>query len=928
MVEIRLLGPIEAAVNGELVDVGGVKQRTVLAALAARAGDWVSEDRLIHAVWGDGGPENALRSLQTYVSNLRALLDSGREGLIERGQGSYRLNPELAAVDAHNFEETLTGEGDRSVEELWKALALWRGRPLGELADDEWAGELVAHWERLHLQATGQLIWARMAEGQHAEMIDDLEGLVAAHPLHEPFWGQLMLALYRSGRQADALDAYSRVKIVLGEELGIEPGPDLLNLEEKILLQDPSLAAPTTTPNNLPAERTDLIGRESEIEEVLKLLESTRLLTLTGAGGVGKTRLAQAVAHQLLDKYPDGVWFVDLAPLGEADLVMKRIAAVLDVEPPVLRPVEEVVVEAIGGQQLLFVLDNCEHLIQAAAEAIDSLLDAPAVDIVATSRETLRVNGEYAWRVPSLKTPAEDVDVEQFFRYESVRLFGDRARAAEPSFRLGFENLTPVGSLCRHLDGIPLAIELAAARVSTLTPAELEQRLGQRFALLTGGARTSLPRHQTLEAAIEWSYELLSSDEQQLHYRLGVFAGSFDLTGANRVSRMSKRETLELLERLIAKSLIVPESAYGERRFHMLETVREYALDRLVNAGESVDAYNALLAWAEDLSRRLAPKLMGPDQANTADLLDLDLDNVRAALRWADDSGQVSSGLAVAASMARYWYLRGLSTEGARWFDRFLAQPDGLEPGVLVRGLIGSSATLVRLGRLEESYDQAKRAVNLLEGSGNQNLLGWAVYQQGVASYGLVPIVETRRLLQEAQEHFQEADNLIGWGLALLLEGPALVQVDVNEAARLMPKLLKLMEASDVPLGIAHALEGAAGLAVKTGDLEEAAEHYQRALEVYEQVRVSICESHCLDGVVMWLIESSRAHEAARLASGVEKVRRSLSTVAGPTERYFPEVDEFKKTMETHYPEAVREGQQMSRPELVDFAVDALRHSA
>lgn len=300
MLEVRLLGSVEALWNGDPVDLGGRKQRTVLAVLASRLGDRVSEDQLIQAVWGDEASDVVVRSLQTYVSNLRSLLDPEREGLIQRHEGGYRLSSELADVDACRFEEILTGDVERGVGELSEALELWRGRPLGELGDEVWASEVVAHWERLRLDGIVRLVGARLEEGDHAELVDELEGLVASHPLHEPFWGHLMLALYRCGRQADALDAYRRASRVLGDELGIEPGPDLRDLEERILLQDPSLAAPTRTPNNLSAERTQLIGRESEIEEVSRLLEGARMVTLTGAGGVGKTRLAQAVALRLL----------------------------------------------------------------------------------------------------------------------------------------------------------------------------------------------------------------------------------------------------------------------------------------------------------------------------------------------------------------------------------------------------------------------------------------------------------------------------------------------------------------------------------------------------------------------------------------------------------------------------------------------------
>ncbi len=927
MVEIRLLGPIEVFVDGEPVDVGGVKQRTVLAVLASRVGSSVSEDQLIHAVWGEDAPENAVRSLQTYVSNLRALLDSGREGLIERVQGGYRLNPELAAVDAHGFEETLAAEEDRSVEELRKALGLWRGRPLGELADDEWAGGLVAHWERLHLQATGQLMSARMAEGQHAEVIDELEGLVAAHPLHEPFWRHLMLGLYRSGRQADALDAFRRVKAVLGEELGIEPGPDLQDLEEKILLQDPALAPSTRTPHNLPAERSQLIGREAEIDEVVRLLENSRMVTLTGAGGVGKTRLAQAVSRQLLDNYPDGIWFVDLAPLGEADLVMKRIAAVLDVEPPVLRSVEEVVVEAIEDQRMLFVLDNCEHLIDAAANAADSLLGVATVTVMATSRETLRVDGELAWRVPSLQTPREQADQEQIAANEAVQLFEERARAVEPAFRLDASNITAVGSVCRHLDGIPLAIELAAARTSTLTARQLEERLDQRFAVLAGGSRTALPRHRTLEAAIEWSYELLSDDEQDLFNRLSVFAGPFDIEAAVNLSHTDEHRTVHLLESLVSKSLLIPQLYEAGRRFRMLETLRQYGVGRMESAGLLNEGLDDLLEWAYSLALRVSSKLMSPDQVAVVKQLDLDINSIRSAMSWALQSEQFNPGLETAAAISRYWYLRALSAEGAGWYDRFLAAPDQVGEVTLARGLLASSATLVRVGRWEEAFDQAGQALELLQGSEHAGLLGWANYSRGVASFDLIDIEETRQYLIEAQEYFKQTGSVIGLGLAALIENVAWVRIDPDEALKRSIALTEQMEAANVPIGIAHSTELVGVAAMKLDKMDIALERYRHAIPIYEEIRVYACQAHCLHGVAIWLLKADRQHEGALVAAGIQTLRRSLSTVQAPYEKLFDDQDEFEATMELDHPEAVAEGRRMSRPELVDFAIEALTNS-
>ena len=924
MVEIRLLGPIEVIFDAEPVDVGGIKQRTVLAVLASRVGEWVSEDRLIHAVWGEDSPENALRSLQTYISNLRSLLDPDREGLIHRAHAAYRLNPELVDVDVEFFEETLNGSADRPVDELRSALDSWRGRPLAELADEEWASELVAHWERIRREGMGRLMEARLEEGEHAELIDELETLVNAHPLHEPFWGLLMLALYRSGRQAEALESYKRASRALGDELGIEPGAALQDLEEKILLQDPSLAAPTRTPNNLPSERTRLIGRESEIAEVLRLLESTRLLTLTGAGGVGKTRLAQAVGRELLDEYSDGVWFVDLAPLAEADLVMKRIAAVLDVEAPVLRPVEEVVVETIGNQRMLFVLDNCEHLIEAAANAAGSLLEPSSVRVLATSRETLRVDGELAWRVPSLQTPPEGAEPALVGSNEAVELFTLRARSVEPGFGIGAGNSDAVASLCRRLDGIPLAIELAAARISTLTPQELDQRLDECLALLTGGSRTALSRHRTLGASIDWSYQLLSPRERDLFNRLSVFAGPFDIDAVISVSPYGELETLDSVGSLVLKSMLIPQNHATQKRFRMLETLRDFGMERLRQRDLLVDSLDELLEWAHSSVAGLVPlSLVQP--VRFARQIDADLNSIRSAMNWALESEQYDKGLLIASDLVEYWFLRALSVEGASWYDRFLGHSDSISVEPLARGLIASSAMLIRVGRWEEAFDQAQRALELLEDTEDRELIGVALLHAGIASYDLVELEESRRFVVDAQKSFEEAGDPL-WTLnARAFEVPLIK--DPQEALELANALCEQAAAFHAPVVIAHCIEFAGMAATRAGNLHQARERYREALPIWNENGVYACLAHCLDGVAVWLIECDRPEKGALVAAGTNELRRSLSTIPALGETY-PELDRFKAKMASAHQEEVAAGRAMSRAQLFDFALEALRPSA
>lgn len=707
------------------------------------------------------------------------------------------------------------------------------------------------------------------------------------------------------------------------------PAPErLFQLNHPDLLAEfPPLRSIGVVPNNLPVGRATLVGRESETAELVGIVGKNRVVTLTGAGGVGKTRLAQAVGRQMLDHFSDGVWFVDLAPLSDGELILKRVASILEVEPPVLRPIGDVLVEAIGAREMLFLLDNCEHLIEDAAGAVAYLLEAPDVTVLTTSRETLRAEGEVAWRVPPLSTPSPDESTQRILKSEAIRLFAERARAADPSFQLNDDNVKAAASLCRHLDGIPLAIELAAARITTFTVNELAERVDDRFSLLTGGSRTALPRHRTLSAAIEWSYDLLEQYEQRLFDLLALFAGPFDIKAAIRVSPLEETETIDVIDGLVSKSLLIPERYETGRRFRMLETLRQYGRNRLEQRGTLAESQDELLKWAHSLTMELGPKLMSPDQVGTVRELDLDINSLRSAMNWALESGQFDPGLEIATAIGRYWYLRALSAEGARWYDLFLARRADISDQVLARGLVAASGTLVRVGRWEEAFDQAGQALELLEGTGHSGLLGWANYSRGVASFDLVDIEETRQYLIEAQQHFKEASSTIGLGLAALMENVAWVRIDPEEALKRSIALTEQMEAANVPVGIAHSTEVVGVAALKLNELDIAAERYLQALPIYDEIRVYACQAHCLHGVAVWLMKTGRQHERAVVASGIQELRRSLSTVQAPYETLFDEQDEFETTMEVDYPQAVAEGQRLNRTQLVDFAIEALQRS-
>jgi predicted ATPase len=489
---------------------------------------------------------------------------------------------------------------------LEEALGLWRGPALAEFAEQPWAQAEAARLEELRLQAIEALVELRLAVGGHVGMVGELEGLVAAHPMRERLRGQLMVALYRSGRQADALGVYQQAREALAEELGIDPSPELQRLHHQILVQDSALDAtggpPAAPAHNLPERLTSFVGRDAELGEVGKLVEQYRLVTVIGPGGVGKTSLAIELARRLVGGYPDGVWLVELAALQDPAMLAEVVVASLglDAEPgePGTRPPAPLdrLAEFVRDKALVVVLDNCEHLAAVCAGLVQRLLRAgPRLRVLATSREVLGVAGEAVWPVPPLAVPAGpagaglDLELglelgvgevglgpEVLVRFDAVRLFVDRAVAADPGFVLDGANGPVVAELCRRLDGLPLAIELAAARTRALPVAELAARLDDRFRLLAGGGRTSERRQQTLRATIDWSWELLEEGDRRLWRRLSVFSGGWTLAAAEVVGAGEGLEgagVVEGLVRLVDRSLVV--AVGGEpARFGLLESLR------------------------------------------------------------------------------------------------------------------------------------------------------------------------------------------------------------------------------------------------------------------------------------------------------------------------------------------------------------------
>jgi predicted ATPase/DNA-binding SARP family transcriptional activator len=700
-VEYRILGPLEVRDGGRSISLGTAKQQALLAVLVLHANEFVARERLIDELWGESPPPTAAKAVQVYVSHLRKLLAHNGEQAITTGAGGYVLPLDGEGVDALSFEclardarEHAAGGDAAGAAALFRqALNLWRGPALAGLSFESAARNEVDRLEEERLAVLMDRIDCDLGLGRHGQLVGELEGLVAQHPLRERLRSQLMLALYRSGRQADALRVYREGRETLVEELGLEPSEPLQRLERAILVHDPALEAPAgltrtkepETPggrdeqSNLPVQPTSFLGRERELADVLSLLarDEVRLLTLTGAGGSGKTRLALEAAGMAADDFQNGVCWIPLAALRDPGLVRDSIGQALGTQ--------QELAQHLADKHMLLLLDNFEHLPAAAPRVAELAAACPKLKLLVTSRERLHLAGEREYLVPTLA------------EHEAVELFRQRAQAAEPE--------QAVLAICRRLDCLPLAVELAAARAKLLPPEALLQRLDKRLPLLTGGPRDAPERQRTLEAAIAWSYDLLNESERRLFARLAVFAGGCTLAAAEQVCDAD----LDTLQSLVDKNLVRRE---GER-YQMLETIREYAAERLEEARDREDVRRRHAEHFLALAEQAEPHLTGSRPREWGNRLEDELDNFRAALGRLQASGEEEPVL-------RGKALLGASRMALRSGDNATARLRSEEALVLHRTLgddWGSACSQQLLGHAVTAQGDYASALQLLEQS-------------------------------------------------------------------------------------------------------------------------------------------------------------------------------------------------------------------
>jgi predicted ATPase/DNA-binding SARP family transcriptional activator len=863
----RVLGPLEAQRNGRVVELGAPKQRLLLAQLLLNANDVVSREAAVDCLWDDDPPRRTETALQVYVHNLRNAF--GRDRIVTRGTG-YVLRADTEEIDNLVFERRLsegraalaTGDNARAKVALDGALELWRGEALAGLPFVAFVAQERERLTELRLVAEELRNDARLALGDQLALVPELSAMTAEHPYREQLWGQLMLALYRAERQADALEVYHRARAKLGDELGIEPSPRLRELERAILRHDPSLTIErplgAAARLALPRPATPLVGRETQIAAVRALFETdaARLVTFVGPGGVGKTRLAIAVAEELGASNAEGAVFVELASLADSSLVWSAIATAVGVADDAVES-GGALLARLAASDLLLVLDNFEHVIEASPAIAELLAGAPGLRVVVTSRNPLRLSGERLYAVPPLETPAAGIAFDELPHNDSVAVFVARARSIDPSFELTEMNASPVAEICRLLDGIPLAIELAAARSNLLTPHEILSRIARPLELLVGGNRDLPVRHQTLRATIEWSHDLLTPEQSALFGRLSVFPGSCSLEALVEVCAAD----LDALAALLDHSLLRRErEPAGRARFGMLATIRDYAADRLGAAerGE-LRSRHALhfLAGAERTREIIAGS--GAREAELLAELEQDHDNYRAALRWAHETGDNAALLRLVTALRLFWMVRGHLAEGRGWFETALSAPGASDDpnraaalsagGILVYragefklarrwweeardrfevtgDAAASARTLGNLagiahaeGEIELATELWQQSANELRELGDEMRLAIALGNLGVAASSRGRYAEAVEFLAEALVLAQRANNWITECSILFNLGRATFELgEAERGRRLIQDALRIADQLGYRELVAHCLLGLADIAAAEGD--------------------------------------------------------------------------------------------------------------
>jgi predicted ATPase/DNA-binding SARP family transcriptional activator len=897
MLEVRLLGMFEVKHKKKQISISSRPAQSLFAYLVITAGTPHRREKLAGMLWPDSLEETARDNLRHALWRVRKALESGSSTRFLHAD-DLTIKFEASSgywLDAAELEKL---SENASADELSAVLSGYQGELLPGFYD-EWV-----MLEREHLSSVFEHKMARLMsllqnENRWLDILDWGERWIKLGQKPEPAYRALMLAHAAKGDMSNVAATYERCVKSL-REFGMEPSVQTKELYKNLKSdkESPKTLTLTTRPvakeisSNIPVPLTSFIGREKELKEIARLLSSSRLLTLTGPGGVGKTRLAIQTARYAIKKFKDGIFWVDLVGLQDSSLIPQKIAQELNVREVSNQPMIETLKTHLKSKDLLLVLDNCEHLIEACAQTVEGLLGAcPKLKILATSRERLDLFNETAWNVPSLPLPEmqQAFSLKQLKEFASIGLFVERARNVKSDFLLTEQNASSVAQICDHLDGIPLAIELASARIKVLSVDEIASRLNDRFSLLTSGSRTALPRQQTLRATIDWSHELLTEPERILFHRLAVFVGGFTLEGAEGIcSKGIKRgDILDLLGRLVDKSLVmVLESTRGDTRYRLLETIREYAFEKLTGSGEAATIRNQHLEFFMRLAEEASPNTFGAESVKYFEQIDRELDNIRSTMEWAIETRQALIALRLAAALFYFWYNRTLQGE---WFDRFrrvLSLPEGLERTPERAKALSSLSFFYWAGMTTANpYRELEEALSIGRELGSDHIIAQSLRNLGRTEYVDGNYAKARSLLEESLDIGQKLGHEHKMEIVLtknFLGDVAWHQGDLKNARLLYEECVSALKEIRDQNFLAYAVRRLGQVACRQGEFEKAALLCGESLSLNQGLRDERGIVACLSAFAGIATARGKSVSAAHIFGAVKSLLSALGIRLSP----------------------------------------------
>ena len=889
MVNLSLLGPFQADIDRQPVhSFKAQKAKALLIYLAVESRHAHQREFLMTMLWPGFAMQSAQQNLRQtlYLLHQSLPVKENAPDLLLVDRLTMAWNPDIPlSLDIAQFEELAD---NREVTVRHQAVDLYRGHFLEDfyLPDSEPFEEWVTNKRAFYFN-TAQDLMSRLAndyiamnDWSHAEEIT--RRLIEIDKIQEPAHRQLIEVLARSGRRQDALRQFNTLRQLLKDEFGLEPDPKTVSLvenirvgsleedTEKVLAETPAPVkiTPSTPRHNLPQTLTNFIGRQQEIDEIESLIRDHRLVMLTGAAGIGKTNLCLKVGHNLIDAFPDGVWMVELAPVNDPAFIPHTVASAMGVRGSSNHPIDELLLDVLSDNQSLLILDNCEHLIEDAARFAESILrNTPNVRILASSLEPFEIPGEVKYPVPPLSNPetTDSSTIKDWEQFDAICLFATRAKAVAPEFEITEKNIGAVVQICQRLDGIPLALELAAARVNVLSVADIAARLDDRFSLLVGGSRTAMPRHQTLRSMMEWGWELLSDPEKDLLKRLSVFAGGMTLQAVEGVccgKSIDPADIIQLLTQLVNKSFVfVKRQPDQEIRYHLLETIRQYGIEQLEKQGLLEKYRNRHLATFAQLAEEAEPKLISLEQGELIKKLSREIDNLRSALSWASQT-DIEAGIQLIIATWRFWAYASIA-EGGRWIEQLLAQTkDNLDPAVKANAFL-LEARLNMWPLLDMKYirELASQSLSIYQELGDQLGIARALAVKGWSLY-YEDLNELVRLLRQSLEIFRTLEEPLGLAEAHWWLSHGMVRVHLTQAVAYLEKSLALFREIGHLIGIVNVLEDLAKLALFHGDYESAQKMLEEALSIH-QVLGNQGRAHTLE-ILGHLYTRKGEYDAAR----------------------------------------------------------------